>query len=292
MAKMKVLVALDLGEGSDEALRQGNDWARNGALGIVHIVPDFVGTHTLLPHETELATLNAAEIERRVTELLARRVRDVTKRESAEIFVDTGGEHERIVLRAREWNADLIVVGSHGRHGLERIFGDVADKVVRFAHCSVLVARKSPEKGCILAAIDLSDAAAAALEVAAREAKRAGAPLVALHVTHAPANAYVTALGAALGAPPVVPTSDVLAQERAAIKETIETALAKIGANGEVVLVDGSPAVEIVRAAARRGATLIALGAHGTNAIRRLALGSVSESVTRAAPCSVLVARV
>ena len=43
---------------------------------------------------------------------------------------------------AAEWHADLIVLGSHGRRGLERfLLGSVADSVVRNAHCSVLLVR-------------------------------------------------------------------------------------------------------------------------------------------------------
>lgn len=200
----RVLAAIDLGEGSSEALRQACAWAERskGKLAIVHVMPDLVGTHTLLPHETEGAALGAADLERRVRDLVAKRALDITGRTDAEIFVDVGGDHERIVQRARAWKADLVVVGSHGHAGLERIFGDVADKVVRNAPCPVLVVRRSPENGCVMAATDLSDGSLVAVDAAAQEARRSAAPLVLVHVVHAPSNAYVAALGAALGAPP------------------------------------------------------------------------------------------
>ena len=45
---------------------------------------------------------------------------------------------------ASEWHADLIVVGSHGRHGLQRfMLGSVAESVARGAYCSVLIVRAS-----------------------------------------------------------------------------------------------------------------------------------------------------
>ncbi len=47
-----------------------------------------------------------------------------------------------IVEAAREWPADLIVIGSHGRRGLDRLFlGSVAESVARHAPCSVDIVR-------------------------------------------------------------------------------------------------------------------------------------------------------
>lgn len=51
-----------------------------------------------------------------------------------------------IVDHATSWNADVIVMGSHGRKGLGRLLmGSVAEHVLRHAHCSVLMAR-APEQ--------------------------------------------------------------------------------------------------------------------------------------------------
>jgi nucleotide-binding universal stress UspA family protein len=48
-----------------------------------------------------------------------------------------------IVDQAKEWNADLLVLGSHGRRGLTRMFlGSVSEAVVTHAHCSVEVIRE------------------------------------------------------------------------------------------------------------------------------------------------------
>jgi nucleotide-binding universal stress UspA family protein len=47
---------------------------------------------------------------------------------------------------ASEWHADLIVLGSHGRKGLQRLLlGSVAESVARSAHCSVLIVRTPSE---------------------------------------------------------------------------------------------------------------------------------------------------
>ena len=51
---------------------------------------------------------------------------------------------EEILSRAREEKADLIVMGTHGRKGIDRIlFGSVAEKVVKNADMPVLTVRPS-----------------------------------------------------------------------------------------------------------------------------------------------------
>jgi nucleotide-binding universal stress UspA family protein len=53
-----------------------------------------------------------------------------------------GAPDQQIIEMAKEWNADLIVVGSHGRGFWGRLLGSVSDGVVHHAPCSVLVVRK------------------------------------------------------------------------------------------------------------------------------------------------------
>jgi nucleotide-binding universal stress UspA family protein len=64
----------------------------------------------------------------------------------ATFLVWEGEPGEAIVAAADSENADLIVVGSHGRSGVSRFFiGSVSDFVVRHAHCPVMVARGTVE---------------------------------------------------------------------------------------------------------------------------------------------------
>ncbi|MBS0334079.1 MAG: universal stress protein [Proteobacteria bacterium] len=60
-------------------------------------------------------------------------------------FVQEGPAGETIVRAARDWSADLIVIGSHGRGGLARaVMGSVAEAVMRHAPCPVLVVPRAP----------------------------------------------------------------------------------------------------------------------------------------------------
>jgi nucleotide-binding universal stress UspA family protein len=80
---------------------------------------------------------------RRGGELLAaaeRRLRDARFRVHTKM-VEGDPEHA-ILDAANEWHPDLIVMGSHGRHGLDRlVMGSVSERIVRYAPCSVEVIR-------------------------------------------------------------------------------------------------------------------------------------------------------
>lgn len=56
----------------------------------------------------------------------------------------SGNTKEVILEEARKWDADLVVVGSHGRRGFKRfLLGSVSESVAMNAHCSVVVVRSS-----------------------------------------------------------------------------------------------------------------------------------------------------
>jgi nucleotide-binding universal stress UspA family protein len=58
------------------------------------------------------------------------------------VEVGVGAPWQSICDMARSAEADLIVIGSHGYAGLDRLLGTTAAKVVNHAHCSVLVVRE------------------------------------------------------------------------------------------------------------------------------------------------------
>jgi nucleotide-binding universal stress UspA family protein len=169
------------------------------------------------------------------------------------------------------------------------VLGSVADRVVRYAHCSVLVARPPNAVGHVLAATDLSERALPAVEAAALEARRRGARLTVLHSLDSwpiPAPAAAMALAAAGFVPPRIPKE---AHEQA--KAALDALLAERGIDAESIVTEGSAAPAIVHAAERLSPELLVIGTHGRTGIARIALGSTAETVVRAAPCSVLVVR-
>jgi nucleotide-binding universal stress UspA family protein len=154
----------------------------------------------------------------------------------------------------------------------------------------VLVAREVEKTGVVVAASDLSEPSLPAIGEAAAEAKRRGARLLVVSVLDWGSAMPVPALGM-FGALPAIPPPELQQQMRDSLRSAVEQALAREGGEGEVRVVDGSPADEIVRVAEDVGAELVVVGTHGRTGVARLALGSVAERVIRTAKASVLVVR-
>jgi nucleotide-binding universal stress UspA family protein len=284
---MKILAAIDLSAGSDEALRQAA--ALGGSLTVLHVMPDVIRINALFPQMSANAAVDSADLEARVKRAVDERIEAVIPGSKAERIVDAGTDYARILEHAEESKADFIVVGARG-HEKNELLGSTAERVVRYAHCPVLVARPSNAKGCVVAATDLSDPAAPAVHAAAREAASRSAPLVVVHAVDTTLGGYFAALGLAFGGSAIVPGAESAGRDalRALLEETIE----KVGAKGEAIVADGPADREILRVAEEKKAGLIVVATHGHTGWRRVALGSVSERVIRGANCSVLVVRI
>jgi nucleotide-binding universal stress UspA family protein len=195
------------------------------------------------------------------------------------------------VRTAENAGVSYIVVGSHGRTGLLRmVLGSVAEAVTRHAHCSVLVARPVQKAGVVVAATDLSEASMPAISEGAAAAKRSGAKLIVISAIEW-GSVIPNIAGGLIGALPAIPTPDVQQQLRDALKSTIEQSMVRLGVQGEVRILDGSPSSEIVHFADENWAELVVVGTRGKTGLARLALGSVAERVVRSSTCSVLAVR-
>ena len=292
----RILCATDLSEASDEALRQAHEIATSAGalLAVCHVVPDMQRVHPLFPQRHGADATLGLELERRVHVALTDRTKAVTGRgpEQVMIFVEIGAGYAEIVRRAEAWGADLVVAASRGHTGITRmLLGSVASQLVRHAHCPVLIARVPDRQGVVLAATDLSDAALPAVEAAHREALRRKSDLVVVHAVDLAPSSAMWALGSPFGISYAVPSSETLAEVRAAARMTLDGALARFGATGTSVIVEGDPAACILREADARGAELVVVGTRGRTGIARVVLGSVAEKVIQNAACSVLAVR-
>ena len=166
--------------------------------------------------------------------------------------------------------------------------GDVAERVVRHAHCPVLVARPSPP-GIVLAATDFSDSALPAVQAGAAEASRRSVGFAVLHSLDFGPMIATTLGGAYAVIPPLPPEEE--ARVRTETLESLRRALDLVHAKGETIVADGDPGLAIIEAAHTLPAQLVVVGTVGRTGLRRLALGSVAEAVVRSAPCSTLVMR-
>lgn len=196
---------------------------------------------------------------------------------------------DAIVLYADEVEADLIVMGTHGRSGFDRLtLGSTAERVLRLSPCPVLTI--SPEAdvdatGPVLVPVVFESASDAALETALALAEAQGTRLVAVHVIEPIDIPPPYGLAVASFSPTAL---------KARVRETVErwvSAYADRPVPIDVDIREGSAAMQILEAARHHGASLIVQSSHGRRGLSRWLLGSVAEAVARRAPCPALTLR-
>ena len=212
-----------------------------------------------------------------------------------DFMIREGAAAPEITEQARVGAADLIVMGTHGRGGFERlVLGSVTEKVLRKAPCPVLTVSKPAEGAVprppselrhILCPLDFSATGKEALGYALSLAERAKARLTVLYVLEWPDEEARH------------PHFDVPEYRRYLEEDALRQLHASVPKEArdwcEVRerVVAGKPWRKIVQVAAAEGAELIVMGVHGHNALDRLLFGSTAYHVVREAACPVLTVR-
>jgi nucleotide-binding universal stress UspA family protein len=142
----RILVAIDASEPSKVALQTAISLAKtdHAALSIVTVHDERFIESSAVPQDISDVSMLVENDERDGTALLERARSSAAGAGLTDVDVQLlgGDPAANIVDAARAHGTDLIVVSTHGRAGLSRIFvGSVAEHVIRHASCSVLVAR-------------------------------------------------------------------------------------------------------------------------------------------------------
>lgn len=147
----KILIGIDNSPYAEHAAKYGFDIAQkfNAKVGLVHIVepmmmPAPTGIDPLsggTMQGTLVGDIEIMKIENEAGETLLERF---TKKFGSNLnvtgFNEFGDTAEGIINCAKEFNADLIVIGTHSRNGLDRLLmGSVAEHVVRYSEVPVMV---------------------------------------------------------------------------------------------------------------------------------------------------------
>jgi nucleotide-binding universal stress UspA family protein len=198
--------------------------------------------------------------------------------------ISAGSPHEGIIVKADEWKADLVVLGSQGHSAIGRmLLGSVAQKVVQYSLCSVRVVRARPQRSAgalrIVVGIDASTNAAMALDVVARRAWPANTEV---KVVMAMDARLETAL-------PIIVEARLDWAPR--MMEDAARELRSAGLLATPVRLEGDPKKVLLDEAEKWNADCIFVGARGLGRVERFLLGSVSAAVSAQASCSVEVVR-
>lgn len=139
----KILFPTDFSEASKYALFHAINLANlcNAKLYLIHVVYDIASFHPHVAHPC-MDQFIQEMVDSAKNEIDTAYLEELRGYDKLEKVVLRGVASEVINDYAHKNNIDLIVIGSVGRTGLEKIFfGNTADKVIRRAHCPVLVVR-------------------------------------------------------------------------------------------------------------------------------------------------------
>lgn len=142
MSYHKILAALDFSDSGLQAVNQARELAEKyqASLSIAHVVeylpPIDTGLGLGSPYEFDLTEQMIALSRKRLHELA-----HSWGIPEERCHIEVGSPKAEIVRLSEEIEADLIVVGSHGRHGLGLLLGSTATGVLHHARCDVLAVR-------------------------------------------------------------------------------------------------------------------------------------------------------
>jgi len=207
-----------------------------------------------------------------------------------------GAVPAEILAQADSMQADLLVMGTHGRSGVDRwLLGSVTEKVLRRSRCPVLTVPPGLPDAVpaapvlfkhIVCPVDFSDSSMRALEYAKSLAREADAELT---VTHAVTPEFEIPFDY-----PVGETSFTLAEAQKLYEGHAKRRLDALtredteACTVRPLLTRGKPWKEILRVAARVQADLIVMGVQGRGAADLMFFGSTTQHVVRQATCPVL----
>ncbi len=291
---LKILVGYDCSPASDAALSWVNEMQQVGPCETNVLQLDWppdeaqrLGYHGPMP-----LTENPAPIQNFLERDLAEHVAQRLSPENVTVTVAPGWGHPggHLLEMVHREQADLIVVGTHHRHGWSRLrFGSVSRNVLHHAPISVAVVpppgersrRSIPKLERVLVATDFSELGNSAVPYGGAIV-RPGGTLRILHVME-PASATPEEKEPR----PEKDNPKLRLQLRALVPPEAQN---RFRIEPEIVE-SGDPAVAIRQAAERFNADVICLGSHGRSGLAKTILGSVAQAVMTASSRPVLVIR-
>jgi nucleotide-binding universal stress UspA family protein len=198
--------------------------------------------------------------------------------------------HKAILRYAAERGIDLVVMGTHGRTGVERyLLGSVTEKVVRLSDVPVLTVKAADDGSVtypytdVLVPTDGSEGAEAAIGPAVDVASSYDARIHAYSVIDTMAMGVDVRSGALLDALEESARSAVESIEERAVEASV-TAV-------ETAIEHGSPYRGIRSYVEEHDIDLVVMGTHGRSGLERYLLGSVTEKTVRTSPAPVMTVR-
>lgn len=143
MRYQHILVAIDLMEGSEQVIKKGFELAKEFAaeLSLIHVVEPLPGYG--------YAFVAPAEVETQLVDEAKKQLQTYAQKytiSDQNLHVVLGPTKVEILETANTNNVDMLVVGTHTRHGWGHLLGSTANAVIHSSECDVLTVRVQPEE--------------------------------------------------------------------------------------------------------------------------------------------------
>jgi nucleotide-binding universal stress UspA family protein len=207
-----------------------------------------------------------------------------------------GEPAKAIIDEARDFEADLVVVGHRGLGAVKSMFlGSTSTAVLEHAPCQVLVVREPNLRNALLAE-DGSESSRQATEAVARWPIFNHLPITVVTVVSVADVRIPATMEVQLGLydqvlKSYIETADIVRAQTREITTRAAQTLTEAGRDVTIDVREGPPASAIVEAAVEHQVDLIVIGTRGHTGLARIALGGTARSVMLHAPCSVLIVR-
>jgi len=150
MAIQKILIAVDDSRYADHAAEFGFEMARlcRAEVGLVNIIEPIImpssGSDSITGITTDVSMMDEPEMVRIQKEAAENTLKRIQAQYADELkitnFTEYGLTADGILKSGAEFGADMIVIGTHSRTGIDRLFmGSIAENVVRHSKVPVLV---------------------------------------------------------------------------------------------------------------------------------------------------------
>jgi nucleotide-binding universal stress UspA family protein len=303
---MRILIAVDGSHYSEAAiglirtLKIGKI-GKQAEITIMTVISEhvFLGGHTLadlLGRSATLKTRLRKAEEERALELLVKVSKTLaTPGLKVETMVCRGSPADEIIKTCQSTGVDLAVVGLKGTSDApEFLLGGVAHKVIKYAPCSILVAKKESEAiNKVLVPLDGSKYSDEVVHFLLQMLLPRYTEVLVMMVVQSFASAFVKAYTLDLERDQQIIAELQEIEEKAAqrLMTEVESQFRKGGYKASSVVARGDPSQEILRKADQQNVDLVVLGAKGLTGVRNFLLGNVAQRVSRYSKASVLIVR-
>lgn len=144
MAKyQRILAAMDLTPEGTKVLEQAIELSQQygATLTLVNVVEHIPSVYSAESTFPEIPDIEKQLMEKAEAQMA--KIQEEYKITECTSFIRSGSAKHEIIDLAKEIDADLIVAGSHGRHGLQLLLGSTANGILHLAKCDVLAVRIS-----------------------------------------------------------------------------------------------------------------------------------------------------